>query len=93
MLVREGPLPAAEIASRLEISPSALSFHLAHLERAALVHSWREGRNSMYAVEIKGMRRLLTYLTEDCCNGHPEICGDFGHVSNLCSTNGSLTDE
>ena len=46
MLVREGlsGLPAGEIAARLEIAPSALSFHLANLERAGLVQSWRSGR-------------------------------------------------
>ena len=24
---------------------------------------------------IDEMRRLLVHLTEDCCDGHPEICG------------------
>lgn len=80
ILVREGPsgLPAGEIGTLLGISPSALSFHLAHLERAGLVQSWREGRNSFYAVDIAGMRALLIFLTEDCCNGHPEICNTVG---------------
>lgn len=80
LLVRQGPsgLAAGDIAARLDISPSALSFHLAHLERAGLVRSWRNGRHSMYAIEIERMRGLLTYLTEDCCDGHPEICGGLG---------------
>jgi len=26
-------------------------------------------------VRVEGMRRLLTYLTEDCCRGAPELCG------------------
>ncbi len=85
ILVREGPsgLPAGEIASLIAISPSALSFHLAHLERAGLVHAWRKGRNYIYAIEIEGMRRLLTYLTEDCCDGQPEICGGLGVMTEI----------
>jgi len=77
LLVRAGSsgLSAGDIAGRLEISPSALSFHLAHLERTGLVRSWRRGRNSMYSVEVDGMRALLSFLTEDCCDGRPEICG------------------
>ena len=76
LLVRQGPsgLAAGEIAAELDISPSALSFHLAHLERAGLLRTWRRGRQCRYAVEIEGMRQLLAFLTEDCCNGHPEIC-------------------
>lgn len=77
LLVKQGPsgLAAGEIAARLKISPSALSFHLAHLERAGLLRTWRRGRQCRYAVDIEGMRRLLAFLTEDCCDGHPEICG------------------
>lgn len=77
LLVKQGPsgLAAGEIAARLDISPSALSFHLAHLERAGLLRTWRQGRHIRYAVEVEGMRRLLAFLTEDCCGGRPELCG------------------
>jgi ArsR family transcriptional regulator len=91
ILIREGPsgLPAGAIGSRLGVSPSALSFHLAHLERAGLVRSWREGRNLMYSVEIDGMRELLTFLTEDCCDGHPEICGILRVSCRPCRPDGA----
>ena len=77
LLVREGAigLPAGQIAERLEVAPSTLSPHLAQLERAGLATSSRDERRIIYAVNIEGMRALLTYLTEDCCGGHPEICG------------------
>jgi DNA-binding transcriptional ArsR family regulator len=95
ILVREGPsgLPAGKISERLGISPSASSFHLAHLERTGLVHSWRTGRNSMYAVEVEGMRSLLSFLTEDCCDGRPEICGVLGPEVQPPSAKGELPDE
>lgn len=77
LLVRQGPsgLPAGEIALRVAIPPSTLSHHLAHLERAGLLHSWRVERRIFYAVSIEGTRQLVAFLTEDCCQGHPEICG------------------
>jgi DNA-binding transcriptional ArsR family regulator len=77
LLVREGPngLPAGEIAVRVAVPPSTLSHHLGHLERAGLLRSWRVERRIFYAVDIEGTRRLVAFLTEDCCQGHPEICG------------------
>jgi ArsR family transcriptional regulator, arsenate/arsenite/antimonite-responsive transcriptional repressor len=77
LLMREGAigLPAGQIAERLEVAPSTLSPHLAQLERAGLVTSARDERRIIYAVNIGGMRALLKYLTEECCGGHPEICG------------------
>lgn len=76
-LVRAGPsgLPAGALAGDCALQPSALSFHIAHLERSGLVTSRREGRHVYYAVAVEEMRRLLIHLTEDCCEGHPEICG------------------
>ena len=35
----------------------------------------RDKRNIIYSVEAEGMRRLLAFLSEDCCHGRPEICG------------------
>jgi DNA-binding transcriptional ArsR family regulator len=86
LLVRQGPngLPAGEIAKRLKVAPPTLSAHLAQLERAGLVRSWRVERRIFYALEIEGTRRLLRYLTEDCCQGHPELCGDLLAASGVC---------
>jgi DNA-binding transcriptional ArsR family regulator len=77
LLVAQGAigLPAGQIALRLKVAPSTLSPHLAQLERAGLATSWRDERRIFYAVNIEGMRALLAFLTEDCCSGHPEICG------------------
>jgi len=32
-------------------------------------------RQIFYAAAYDGMRQLLTFLTEDCCQGRPELCG------------------
>jgi len=89
LLVREGPngLPAGMIAERVGVPPATLSFHLAQLERAGLLTSRRESRQIFYATDYEGMRRLLAFLTEDCCQGHPEICsGIFGDLESCAQT-------
>ncbi len=79
ILVRQGPIgmPAGKIAEALGVAPSTLSPHLAQLERAGLATSWRDERRIFYAVDVEGTRRLLGFLTEECCGGHPELCGDL----------------
>ena len=76
-LVAEGPsgLAAGEIAKRVGIAPTSLSFHMKELDRAGLMRSWRDGRFIRYSVDIEGMRQLLSFLTEECCQGRPELCG------------------
>ena len=84
LLVRQGAegLSAGLIAKRLKAPPATLSFHLKELEQAGLLRSWRVSRNVYYAADIEGMRRLMTFLTEDCCQGNPDICGPlFGRES------------
>jgi arsenate reductase len=82
LLIVKGPngLPAGEIASRLGVPSSTLSFHLAALERAGLTQSTRQGRQIIHAVRIVGLRRLLGFLTETCCADRPELCGDIARL-------------
>ena len=77
LLVQAGPngLAAGEIAERLAVQPSTLSTHLAILERAGLVASRRQQRHIFYAAQYEGLRALIAFLMEDCCQGRPEICG------------------
>ena len=46
LLVQAGPngLPAGDIAKRVGVPPSTLSFHLKELDRAGLARSWRVQR-------------------------------------------------
>ncbi len=76
LLVRAGPLglPAGLIAERLGVPPATLSFHLKELARAGLVTARRESRQIYYAPDFAGMRELLGFLTQDCCQGRPEVC-------------------
>lgn len=71
MLVEAGPdgLAAGVIATRLDLAPSSLSFHLAQLERAGLVRTVRAGRSILYSADFAAMNALVGYLTENCCGG------------------------
>ena len=77
LLVKRGTkgLAAGQIAEAISVAPSALSFHLGHLERTDLIGARRTGRRIVYALETERMRALLAYLSEDCCGGRPELCG------------------
>jgi DNA-binding transcriptional ArsR family regulator len=71
LLVEAGPngLAAGAIAERLDIVPSSLSFHLAQLTHAGLVHQRRMSRSLIYAADFSAMNDLVAYLTENCCGG------------------------
>jgi protein-tyrosine-phosphatase/DNA-binding transcriptional ArsR family regulator len=73
-------LPAGDLSARLNLPASTLSFHLAALERAGLTHSTRQGRQIIHAVRLSGLRQLLAFLTEACCGGRPELCGDLARL-------------
>ena len=74
LLMRQAPygLPAGQIAACLGVAASTLSAHLAQLERAGLLRSWREQRRIFYAADTEGFRTLVAFLTEACCSGHPD---------------------
>lgn len=76
LLVRCGDqgLSAGEIAKNTGIQPNTLSFHLKELTASDLIQSERKGRSIVYSLKIDGMRDLIHFLTEDCCQGLPEIC-------------------
>lgn len=65
---REG-CAAGAMAEALGIPPSSLSFHLAHLARAGLVHQTRAGRSRIYVADFATMDALVAFLTHNCCGG------------------------
>ncbi|MBS0560840.1 MAG: helix-turn-helix domain-containing protein [Proteobacteria bacterium] len=82
LLLAAGPsgLPAGDLAARLGLPASTASFHLSALERAGLTQSSRQGRHIRHAARIVGLRNLLGFLTETCCGGRPDLCGDLSRL-------------
>lgn len=70
----EGGLCAGDISRKVGLPKPTLSFHLKELSRAGLITSEREGRSIKFAVRERGIQQLMTFLTEDCCQGRPELC-------------------
>lgn len=73
LLVKASPsgLPAGQIAERLGIPPSSLSFHMKELTHANLVDVEQRGRFMIYSANYAAMNHLLAFLTENCCGGNP----------------------
>jgi len=70
---RQG-LPAGRIGEALAVPPATLSFHLKELAHAGLIGSRQEGRFIYYSAGYEHMAALMTYLTEQCCQGMPGEC-------------------
>ena len=71
LLVQAGPdgMAAGAIAAALGIPNSSLSFHLAQLSRAGLIHQERQHRSLIYSADYDAMNKLVGYLMENCCAG------------------------
>jgi ArsR family transcriptional regulator len=90
LLVRHAPhgLPAGQIAAQVGVPASTMSTHLAQLERAGLLRSWREQRRIVYALDTEGVRQVIAFLTEECCGGRPELCGYGGYDTRASACQG-----
>ena len=75
-LVERGPqgLPAGEIAERVGLVPSSLTFHLQALQRAGLIIQRREGRQLIYSADYDAMDGVIGYLTANCCADRDSAC-------------------
>jgi DNA-binding transcriptional ArsR family regulator len=65
--LKEGELPAGEIASRFTLSAPAISRHLNILETAGLVASRREANRIYYRVEAEPLARALGDFLSAVC--------------------------
>lgn len=74
----EAGLAAGEIARRLGLSASRLSFHLAALEQAGLIRSRKQSRHVYYNADLAGIGGAISYLLADCCMDHPEVLACCG---------------
>ncbi|MBR42548.1 MAG: transcriptional regulator [Acidiferrobacter sp.] len=84
LLVKHSPtgLAAGKIADDLGVRHNTLSTHVAILTRAGLLRSERNGRSIIYSIDPQGIKSLLAYLVEDCCNGQPELCTPVNSAKN-----------
>ena len=61
-LLRDGELPAGELAGRFAVSRPAISRHLRVLREAGLVSSRVEGRRRLYALDPAPLREIDDWL-------------------------------
>lgn len=75
-LVEKGPngVSAGRIGETLKVPGATMSFHLKELVRAGLVSSRQERQFIYYAVDFERMAELMTFLTQNCCQGMPQKC-------------------
>jgi DNA-binding transcriptional ArsR family regulator len=66
----EGMTPAL-IAEQLGMPANTLSFHLKELMNADLISQERSGRNLIYRAQFDRMNAVLTFLSQNCCQGEP----------------------
>lgn len=64
---------AGEIGEAVGAISSRASFHLSALERASVASSERQSRNIIYKADMKSLGGLVSFLLNDCCDGHPDI--------------------
>lgn len=76
LLVQAGPegMAAGQVAEKLGLAPNTLTFHFDRLRFAGLVSARRDGRSMIYAARFEAMNDLVSFLTENCCQGAQDSC-------------------
>ena len=70
---REGE-SVGRIGETLKVPGATLSFHLKELTRAGLLTARQDRQFIYYAVDFERMAELMTFLTQNCCQGMPQEC-------------------
>lgn len=76
--------PAGDIGEAVGATSSRASFHLSALERAGVVSSERQSRKIIYTANIENLGNLVSFLLNDCCDGHPDILACCKMKSRRC---------
>jgi ArsR family transcriptional regulator len=79
-----GGLPAGDIARELAVPHNTMSSHLGILARAGLVRSERRSRSIIYRADLDELRKVVTFLLQDCCGGHPDVCAPLVDALTPC---------
>jgi DNA-binding transcriptional ArsR family regulator len=71
LLVKAGDdgLRVGDIGEHLGLAPSTLAHHLSTLVEAGLVLQEKQGREVFNRVDYPAMRRVVGFLTSECCSG------------------------
>ena len=79
LLMEQGPngLPAGEIADRLGVPARPPRSISPRSSAPGWSPATRQGRQIMYAARVRRVARAAGFLTETCCGGRPELCGDL----------------
>ncbi|TYB61133.1 winged helix-turn-helix transcriptional regulator [Nonomuraea sp. PA05] len=62
LLLRDGPLPAGDIAERFAITRPAVSRHLRVLRQSGLLNAELVGRQRLYTLDPAPLAELITWL-------------------------------
>ena len=69
LLVRAGDegMPVGMIQKQLDVPGSTLTHHINHLKSAGVIHQQRQHATLICKMEYDVLRKLVNYLTEECC--------------------------
>ncbi len=84
MKLREGVISSGELASALNITPQALSYHLSKLKKAGLIYETKHKNFIYYEVDLTVLDEILIWI--DCLKGEIE---NEKAEKNMRRTNGS----
>lgn len=63
-LLKNGKLPAGEIAEHFDITPAAISRHLSVLKDADLISDTREGKFIFYELNATVLEEILLWISD-----------------------------
>ncbi|MDG2340185.1 MAG: helix-turn-helix transcriptional regulator [Paracoccaceae bacterium] len=66
-------LSAGKLTDALNVSPSALSFHLSTLTERDLITQEKQARSRIYRINFNKLGELVQFLLEDCCQNDPKM--------------------